>query len=250
MPPAQHESRCFPPTPRPSWRPLRSWRSSIRRRTRHSTCSRSSPTPRGACCCSATSSRTRIPGPSCRWMPSARATSASRARRPGRVGPARHRLVRRQRRHGGSRRERAGRGDRLSAAAGAELAPIAVDDTVVVRAGAQIDIPVLENDISPAGGRPTLNPASVVSSTKDALAFASGDVLRYLAPRARGVHDRLLGVHDGRSVARRHRDRPRPRARRRREPRPRPETLEGRVLSGQSTSSSSTASAWTRTAMS
>ena len=39
-----------------------------------------------------------------------------------------------------------------------ELAPIAVDDTVVVRAGAQIDIPVLENDISPAGGRPTLNP--------------------------------------------------------------------------------------------
>ena len=40
-----------------------------------------------------------------------------------------------------------------------ELAPIAVDDTVVVRAGAQIDIPVLDNDLSPAGGRPTLNPA-------------------------------------------------------------------------------------------
>ena len=66
-----------------------------------------------------------------------------------------------------------------------KLAPIAVDDTVVVRAGAQIDIPVLENDLSPAGGRPTLNPASVVSSTPDALAFASGDLLRYLAPSSR-----------------------------------------------------------------
>ncbi|GAA5093377.1 Ig-like domain-containing protein [Microbacterium yannicii] len=69
-----------------------------------------------------------------------------------------------------------------------ELAPIAVDDTVVVRAGAQIDIPVLDNDISPAGGRPTLNAASVVSSTDTALAFASGDVLRYLAPLEPGEY--------------------------------------------------------------
>ena len=67
-----------------------------------------------------------------------------------------------------------------------ELAPIAVDDTVVVRAGAQIDIPVLDNDLSPAGGRPTLNPAMVNSSSPDALAFASGDVLRYLAPTEPG----------------------------------------------------------------
>ena len=67
-----------------------------------------------------------------------------------------------------------------------ELAPIAVDDTVVVRAGSQIDIPALENDIAPAGGRPTLNPASIVSSSPDALAFAGGDVLRYLAPTEPG----------------------------------------------------------------
>ena len=88
-----------------------------------------------------------------------------------------------------------------------ELAPIAVDDTVVVRAGAQIDIPVLENDISPAGGRPTLNPASVVSSTADALAFASGDLLRYLAPAEPGEYThRLLGLHDRRAGAGRHRD--------------------------------------------
>ncbi|MCP2638039.1 Ig-like domain-containing protein [Microbacterium sp. HD4P20] len=69
-----------------------------------------------------------------------------------------------------------------------ELAPIAVDDSVVVRAGAQIDIPVLDNDISPAGGRPTLNAASVVSSTDAALAFAAGDVLRYLAPSEPGEY--------------------------------------------------------------
>jgi large repetitive protein len=67
-----------------------------------------------------------------------------------------------------------------------ELAPIAVDDAVVVRAGAQVDIPVLDNDVAPAGGRPILDPASVSSSTPDALAFASGDLLRYLAPTEPG----------------------------------------------------------------
>ena len=117
-----------------------------------------------------------------------------------------------------------------------ELAPIAVDDTVVVRAGAQIDIPVLENDLSPAGGRPTLNPASIASSTPDALAFGSGDLLRYLAPDEPGeygveysvfttgapsladtasVRIRVLGDDANRAPA--------------------AETLEGRVLSGQST---------------
>lgn len=117
-----------------------------------------------------------------------------------------------------------------------ELAPIAVDDTVVVRAGAQIDIPVLGNDLAPAGGTPTLNPASVASSTPDALAFASGDLLRYLAPQEPGeysidysvfttgapaladtakVRVSVLGDEANRAPA--------------------AETLEGRVLSGQST---------------
>lgn len=116
-----------------------------------------------------------------------------------------------------------------------ELAPIAVDDTIVVRAGAQIDIPVLANDISPAGGRPTLNPATVVSTTPDALAFASGDMLRYLAPGEPGdyavdysvfttgapaladtatVRIRVLADETNRS--------------------PVPDALEGRALSGQS----------------
>ena len=76
-----------------------------------------------------------------------------------------------------------------------QLAPIAVDDTVVVRAGSQIDIPVLDNDIAPSGGKPTLNPASIVSSSPTALAFAGGDVLRYLAPTEPGEYrDRLHGV--------------------------------------------------------
>lgn len=71
---------------------------------------------------------------------------------------------------------------------GVDAAPITVDDAVVVRAGAQIDIPVLANDVAAAGGRPRLDPESVVSSSPAALAFASGDVVRYLAPDAAGSY--------------------------------------------------------------
>ncbi|HEX7347699.1 MAG TPA: Ig-like domain-containing protein, partial [Candidatus Limnocylindrales bacterium] len=117
-----------------------------------------------------------------------------------------------------------------------ELAPIAVDDTVVVRAGSQIDMPVLENDIAPAGGRPTLNPASIVSSSPDALAFGSGELLRYLAPSEPGSYTIDYGVFTTGAPALADTARVRVevlpddanRA-------PLPETLEGRVLSGQST---------------
>ncbi|GAA2986345.1 hypothetical protein JOD63_002288 [Microbacterium terrae] len=116
-----------------------------------------------------------------------------------------------------------------------DLAPIAVDDSIVVRAGAQIDIPVLDNDISPAGGRPTLNPATVASTTEDALAFASGDVLRYLAPDEPGEYAVDYSVFtpgapalaDGARVRVRVIDDEANRA-------PAADTLEGRVLSGQS----------------
>ncbi|MFB7894100.1 Ig-like domain-containing protein [Microbacterium sp. NPDC056044] len=116
-----------------------------------------------------------------------------------------------------------------------ELAPIAVDDTVVVRAGAQLDIPVLDNDISPSGGRPTLNPASVVSSTPEALAFASGDVLRYLAPEEPGEYGVDYSVFttgspslaDAATVRVQVIDDDANRA-------PTADTMEGRVLSGQS----------------
>lgn len=116
-----------------------------------------------------------------------------------------------------------------------ELAPIAVDDTVVVRAGAQIDIPVLENDISPAGGRPTLNPATVVSTTDEALAFASGDVLRYLAPSEPGEYGVDYSVFTTGAPALADTARVRIRVLADDTNRaPVPETLEGRALSGQS----------------
>ncbi|MDN3496140.1 Ig-like domain-containing protein [Planococcus sp. APC 4015] len=118
-----------------------------------------------------------------------------------------------------------------------ELAPIAVDDTVVVRTGAQVDIPVLDNDISPSGGRPTLDPSQVSSSSAEALAFASGDMLRYLAPTDPGEYTVDYAVFttgapslvDVATVRVRVLDDEANRA-------PLPERLEGRVLSGQSTS--------------
>ena len=77
-----------------------------------------------------------------------------------------------------------------------EIAPIAVDDTVTVRAGVQADIPVLDNDVSPAGGRPTLDPASVQATpSDDGLAFASGGVLRYLAPTTPGTYEVTYRVY-------------------------------------------------------
>ncbi len=116
-----------------------------------------------------------------------------------------------------------------------ELAPIAVDDTIVVRAGSQIDIPVLDNDFAPAGGRPTLDPSSVASSSDDALAFASGDLLRYLAPEEPGEYGIRYSVYTTGSPALADTADVRiqvlsddaNRA-------PLPETLEGRVLSGAS----------------
>lgn len=117
-----------------------------------------------------------------------------------------------------------------------ELAPIAVDDTVVVRAGSQVDIPVLENDIAPAGGQPILNPAAVTSSTPDALAFAGGDVVRYLAPTEPGSYTVEYSVYttgapalaDTATIRVQVLPAESNRA-------PVPERLEGRVLSGQST---------------
>lgn len=75
-----------------------------------------------------------------------------------------------------------------------ELAPIAVDDTVVVRVGSQIDIPVLDNDYAPSGDRPRIDPTTVTSSTDRALAFAAGDTVRYLAPTTPGDYTIEYGV--------------------------------------------------------
>jgi hypothetical protein len=118
-----------------------------------------------------------------------------------------------------------------------EIAPIAVDDSVTVRAGAQADIPVLDNDVSPAGGRPTLDPASVQSSpSADGLAFASGGVLRYLAPTAPGSYEVTYRVYTTGTPSLWDEATVRitvlgPEANRA----PLPDTLQGRVLSGGTT---------------
>ena len=70
---------------------------------------------------------------------------------------------------------------------GAEGA-IAVADTATVRAGSVVDVPVLENDVAPPGQRLVLHPEIEGSGTKGELAFASGNTLRYLAPRTPGVY--------------------------------------------------------------
>ena len=66
--------------------------------------------------------------------------------------------------------------------------PIAVPDSVTVRAGGQVDIPVLANDLSPRGERLVLHPQADGSGTEGELAFVAGDSVRYLAPTVPGVY--------------------------------------------------------------
>lgn len=74
-------------------------------------------------------------------------------------------------------------------------APIAVADAVTVRAGAQLDIPVTKNDIAPVGGQLRLDPRSVQSSDPTVLAFASGNLVRILAPTKAGVYRINYGAY-------------------------------------------------------
>ena len=65
--------------------------------------------------------------------------------------------------------------------------PIAEDDTVTVRVGDAIDIRALANDEHPDGLPLTLQPTLAQELPDDAgLLFASGDILRYLAPQNPG----------------------------------------------------------------
>ncbi|GAB2547834.1 hypothetical protein GCM10027033_00630 [Leucobacter ruminantium] len=65
---------------------------------------------------------------------------------------------------------------------------IAVADSATVRAGAVADIAVLDNDVAPPGQRLVLHPEISGSEAKGELAFASGNTLRYLAPKEPGTY--------------------------------------------------------------
>jgi hypothetical protein len=77
----------------------------------------------------------------------------------------------------------------------AAQAPLAVNDSVVVRANAQIDIPVLDNDVAPNGNILVLNPVTVENPSKKGLAFGSGSVVRYLAPNDPGTYELRYDVY-------------------------------------------------------
>ena len=65
--------------------------------------------------------------------------------------------------------------------------PNATDDSVTVRLGDAIDIPVLANDVHPDGEELTLSQELATGLTGDSgLLFASGNKLRYLAPQRTG----------------------------------------------------------------
>jgi large repetitive protein len=66
--------------------------------------------------------------------------------------------------------------------------PIAVDDAVTVRAGAQIDIPVLANDTAPAGALIAVDPSRIVNESGAGLAFGTPRLVRYLAPSDPGTY--------------------------------------------------------------
>lgn len=104
--------------------------------------------------------------------------------RPGRLGVVRYTLTD----GGGDATTAEGEVTVILLPAGSAEQPIAVDDAVTVRSGTQIDIPVLDNDRAPAGALIGIDPGSVVNETGGGLAFASGRVLRYLAPREAGTY--------------------------------------------------------------
>jgi large repetitive protein len=73
--------------------------------------------------------------------------------------------------------------------------PVAVDDRVTVRVGDTVDIPVLDNDSQPDGKPITLSPKLATPlPAGGGLLFASGDVLRYLAPRTAGNYSAVYTI--------------------------------------------------------
>lgn len=74
-------------------------------------------------------------------------------------------------------------------AATAGLSPIAMPDTVTMRAGELVRIPVTANDVSPRAERLLVHPEVTGSGAEGELVFASGSDIRYLAPKAPGTYE-------------------------------------------------------------
>ncbi len=73
--------------------------------------------------------------------------------------------------------------------------PVATDDSVTVRVGDVIDIPVLDNDSQPDGQPIVLQPKLAEPLPSGAgLLFASGDHLRYLAPQTAGNYSAVYSI--------------------------------------------------------
>lgn len=84
--------------------------------------------------------------------------------------------------------------------------PLATDDAVTVRAGGQVDVRVLDNDVAAAGAVTTLDGGSVAAPPGAGLAFAAGPIIRYMAPDAPGTYlipyaVYALGYPSGRDTA-------------------------------------------------
>ncbi|WP_156155862.1 Ig-like domain-containing protein [Demequina phytophila] len=67
-------------------------------------------------------------------------------------------------------------------------APLAADDPITVRAGGQVDVRVLDNDVAAAGAVVALDAGSVEAPDEGGLAFAAGPLVRILAPDRPGTY--------------------------------------------------------------
>jgi hypothetical protein len=76
--------------------------------------------------------------------------------------------------------------------------PVAVDDTVTVRAGDVVTASVLDNDSSPDNAPFSLDPQlrDTSAAGKGATAFVSGSTVRYQAPSAPGQYSVVYGITD------------------------------------------------------
>ncbi|MCC9194079.1 Ig-like domain-containing protein [Arthrobacter sp. zg-Y916] len=117
---------------------------------------------------------------------------------------------------------------------GTLLPPSASADTATVRVGDVVNIPVLENDVSPTGDELTLNPVPAQGvDPADGQLFASGNMLRFVAGDTAKTVYAIYEVRDstGQSDSAQVRINIRPRDDEKNTP-PVPRNLEGRAIAG------------------